>query len=407
MPGDLKTTSRPFDVAVAGHICLDIIPEFPHSEAASLSDFLTPGKLLEMGRLTLSSGGPVSNTGIALHLFGHSVAFMARLGEDELGQWLIDRLQKEGCADGVTIAPGEGTSYTNVIAPTGIDRIFLHYPGANSSFTSRDVDFTLVEKCRIFHLGYPPLMRSLYINEGEELVRCFQLAKEAGATTSLDMSLPDPAAEAGKVDWRRILEKLLPHVDIFLPSIEEACSMLDPESFWPRRRKAGGAAVVDEIAPSEYSRAAKAFLDMGCRMTSLKSGHRGFYFRTASEKVLEDMGAAGPSSLSGWADRELWAPAINLEHIASATGSGDSAIAGFLAAFLRGYPLERCLCLANMVGYFNLQRLDALSGLKPWGEILDFLDSGSYEIVDPRIDEEGWNYDSSRRIFLGPLDGSH
>jgi len=402
MPAKKKSEERLYDAAVAGHICFDIIPQFPDTGTKTIAELLTPGKLVQVGPAALSSGGPVSNTGIGLKIFGINVLFMARVGDDEIGQLIVNRLKKQGHAEGIKVAKGEGTSYTIALAPPGIDRIFLHNPGTNNTFSSKDIDFSLVEKCRLFHLGYPPLMRALYSNAGAELAQCFRLAKEVGATTSLDMSLPDPASEAGKIDWRKILEKLLPYVDIFLPSVEEAYAMLKPREFWMRREQVGGAEIINDIEPGEYSELAKTFIAMGCRMTSLKTAHRGFYFRTADLAEFHKIGAAKPASLEQWAGRELWAPAFHVPRIASATGSGDSSIAGFLSSYLRGHPLERCLIFANVAGYLNLQELDALSGLKPWPEVLELLDSGSLEPVDPHIKAPGWTYDKGQRIYNGP-----
>ncbi len=393
---------RAFDAAMAGHICFDIIPEFPDTGACTIGELLTPGKLVQVGEAALSTGGPVSNTGIGLKIFGIDVLFMARVGDDEIGELIIRRLKRYGHAEGIKVALGEGTSYTVALAPPGIDRIFLHNPGTNNTFTSRDIDYVLVERCKLFHLGYPPLMRSLYADDGRELVECFRLAKKAGATTSLDMSLPDPASEAGKTNWRKILGKLLPYVDIFLPSIEEAYFMLEPGAFWTHREKAGGAEIVNQITPDQYSTFARTFIEMGCQMTSLKSAHRGFYFRTGSLESFEKIGAAKPASPEKWAGRELWAPAFRVKKIASATGSGDSSIAGFLAAYIKGYELERCLQLANVAGYLNLQELDALSGLKPWGEVESLLDSGTLEENDPNVGAKDWSFDEARRIYVGP-----
>ena len=71
-------------------------------------------------------------------------------------------------------------------------------------------------------------MANCYKNEGAELLQIFEIAKSAGAITSLDMALPDPTSDSGNAPWQKILEKVLPYVDIFLPSIEEAYFMLDP-----------------------------------------------------------------------------------------------------------------------------------------------------------------------------------
>ena len=402
MPSKKKGPERSFDAAVAGHICFDIIPQIPDTGVRNIAELLTPGKLVQVGPAALSTGGPVSNTGLGLKIFGIKVLFMAKVGDDEIGELIIKRLKKQGHAEGVKIAHGEGTSYTVALAPPGIDRIFLHDPGTNNTFTSQDIDYSLVEKCKLFHLGYPPLMRALYSSGGAELVECFRKAKAAGSTTSLDMSLPDPKSEAGRIEWRSILVNLLPYVDIFLPSIEESYFMMKPDEFWKRRDRVGGGEIINDIAPEEYSALAKCFIEMGCRMTALKTAHRGFYFRTGSYSSFEKLGAAKPASLEKWAERELWAPAYLVPKIASATGSGDSSIAGFLSAFLRGYSLERCLVMANVAGHLNLHELDALSGLRPWEEVTALADSGSLTPIDPNIKSESWRFDESQGIYIGP-----
>ena len=401
-----RKPERPIDAAVAGHICLDIIPRFTETGIREISRLLTPGKLVQVDNAVISTGGPVSNTGIGMQIFGMNVMFMARVGDDDFGGLIIRRLKEYGSTEGISVARGENSSYSVVLAPPGIDRIFLHNPGTNDTFSSRDIDYDLLKKCRLFHLGYPPLMRSLYINGGEELVEIFRRARETGVTTSLDMSLPDPSSESGSTNWLPILEKLLPYVDIFLPSIEEAYSILKPEEFWSRREKVGAANMVDAMKPEEYSSLSQSFLDMGCRMTSLKSAHRGFYLRTGSKNSLEQMGAARPVDYEQWSDRELWAPAFSIDKIASATGSGDSAIAAFLSSFLRGYAIEKCLLLANTAGRLNLQGMDALSGLRPWDEVMQILDSGELKPVDPQIDSELWDVDDKTGVYYRLCDPS-
>ena len=67
----------------------------------------------------------------------------------------------------------------------------------------------------MFHFGYPPLMRSMYENDGAELVEIMKRAKAAGAATSLDMAAVDPDAQAGRADWEKILECVMPFVDFY------------------------------------------------------------------------------------------------------------------------------------------------------------------------------------------------
>lgn len=198
-----------YDVVVAGHLCLDIIPKIPKTSVRTIGEFLRPGKLINVESATVSTGGPVSNTGIALKKLGMKVAFMARLGDDDFGQLTIHRIEKEGNAASIKVALSESSSYTVAIAVPGIDRIFLHNPGTNHAFNGTDLDFKVIQNSKLFHLGYPPLMKSLYQNEGEELVRIFKQVKQTGVTTSLDMSLPDLDSDSAKAPWRKIIENVL------------------------------------------------------------------------------------------------------------------------------------------------------------------------------------------------------
>jgi sugar/nucleoside kinase (ribokinase family) len=364
----------------------------PDANGKNYGEIMLPGKLINVGSVTISTGGPVSNTGLALQKLGLNVSFIARVGDDDIGTLIIKRLEKSGNAGGIKIAPGEGTSYTVALAPQGLDRIFLHNPGTNDTFSSHDIDFDLVRQTRLFHLGYPPLMKGLFQNDGEELIKIFKAAQKTGVTTSLDMSLPDANSLSGKVNWRNILEKLLPYVDIFLPSIEEAFFMSHPTQYFEYKKQAGTHELIDFIEPAIYSQLTDEFIAMGAKIIGLKSAHRGLYLRTTTIEKLNLMGFIKPGDLENWADRELWCPAYKVAKIASATGSGDSSIAGFLSAFIRGFSVEKTLKFANCLGFQNLHELDALSGIKSWGETLKLVEKAELEMIRFQLDDPWvWN----------------
>lgn len=233
---------RPIDAIVAGHICLDVIPGLAHLPPGKFGDLLKPGHLIISGPATFSTGGPVSNTGLALHRLGISTRLIAKVGGDPYGaivRQLVERYDP-GLTGGLVVDPAETTSYSVILSAPGVDRIFLHCPGANDAFGSDDVNYDLVAQARLFHFGYPPVMRKVYIDEGSELVRIFQKAKACGSTTSLDLTFPDPASEGGKAPWPAILGKVLPFVDIFLPSFEEMLFCLRRETYEDLNRKTNG-----------------------------------------------------------------------------------------------------------------------------------------------------------------------
>jgi len=315
------------DVIVAGHICLDIIPQFPRADV-DYRTVMQPGKLIFVDKPVMGTGGAVSNTGLALHKLGFPTALMGKVGDDMFGHAILDilRAQSPALAAGMIVDPQAVSSYTVVVNPPNIDRMFLHCPGANDTFSAADVRYDELTGARLFHFGYPPLMRRFY-SDPAELAKMFQRVKQAGLATSLDMASPDPNSDAGRAPWPLILQNALPHVDIFLPSLDEMQFMLqmrDPRAI------------------------AQQLLDWGAKIVGLKLGENGLYVRTA--------------------DRELHAPCFRT-NVVGTTGSGDCTIAGFLAGWLKGLPLEDIVTHAVAVGACNVEAADATSGIIHWNQV--------------------------------------
>ncbi len=195
---------------MAGHVCIDVIPTFDET-VRPIEDILRPGHLTKVGPAVLSTGGVVSNTGLALFRLGVPVRLMGKVGTDLFGEAILGafRAHDPALVDGMIVMENEITSYTLVLNPPGIDRIFLHCSGANDTFSAEDVPLDRILPARIFHFGYPPLMRRIYQDGGAELRNIFEAVRSLGVTTSLDMTQPDPHAEDGQVDWRAFLENVL------------------------------------------------------------------------------------------------------------------------------------------------------------------------------------------------------
>jgi len=398
---------KTYDVIVAGHICFDVTPDMTNM-GRDFAKALIPGNLLNVGPATVSTGGAVSNTGLALLKLGIKTGLMGKVGTDFFGRAILEYLRTFGIKSGMRVIKGEHSSYTLVIAPPGVDRIFLHCPGANDTFTIEDIDFDLVARAKVFHFGYPPAMRAVYAHDGAEMRRIFEKAKAAGAVTSLDMTMPDPGSDAGRVNWDRALKRILPFVDLFLPSAEESLFMLRPDLFARRRREAGNDAMVDYIRAQDLSEVADKMLAYGARIVMLKCGHRGLYLRTANARSLQAI-APALADLRNWADRELWEPSYHVERVLSATGSGDSAIAGFLAAFVRQRPAEECLKFACAVGSFNVTAYDSVSGVRSWEETARAIRRG-WKKNPLNLDGKNWRFDCQRATWISCRDavlGAH
>jgi sugar/nucleoside kinase (ribokinase family) len=175
-------------VVVAGHICLDVIPDLSEMNLERPGDFYTPGALKVAKPAKLSTGGPVSNTGLNLTKLGIETVLMGKVGADAFGDMAQLLLKKEWGIENTLIADHTAsTSYTVVINPKGFDRMFIHDPGANDTFCASDVDYDQVAECDLFHFGYPPLMKQMIADNGKELIELFRNVHETGLTTSLDM----------------------------------------------------------------------------------------------------------------------------------------------------------------------------------------------------------------------------
>ncbi len=393
--------SRSPSAVVAGHICLDIIPQLTGSTRDQFERTFLPGRLLEVGPVTFSTGGSVSNTGLALHKLGIQTQLMGKVGDDLLGQVVRQLLGSHGphLADGMVVDKMVNTSYTIIISPPGVDRMFLHYPGANDTFSGADVRYEVVTESCLFHFGYPPLVKRMFEDDGAQLVEIFQRVKELGVTTSLDMTLPDPTSAAGRADWAAILRAVMPYVDVFLPSIDESLYMLRREIYEELSQPAGGAGLLSRITSSLLSELSGELLEMGGRIVGFKLGDRGLYVRTAGQAVLETLGAARPSNPATWAGKELWAPCFKVD-VVGTTGAGDATIAGFLSALLRDMSLEETLTAAVAVGACNVEAADALGGIRPWEETWRRVESG-WARHTLCINGPGWHFDDRHQVWVG------
>jgi len=390
-----------YDAVAAGHICLDVIPDLSGSPPSKFDAMFVPGRLLIVGRAAFSTGGPVSNTGLVMHKLGISTQLMGKVGNDLFGQAVrqIVASYDPHLADGMVIDEKVSTSYTIIINWPGVDRIFLHCPGANDTFSAGDVRYDRVAEARLFHFGYPPLMRSMYDNHGIQLTVVYRRAKETGVTTSLDMALPDPTSAAGRANWTQILQATLPYVDIFLPSIEEILYMLRRETYDEFSAAARGGSILPLVTPELLSDLGRQLIRMGVKIVGLKLGDRGFYLRTAGRAALESIGRACPSDPTAWAEREIWAPCFQV-NVVGTTGSGDATIAGFISALLRDMCPEEAITAAVAVGACNVEAADALSGIRPWEETMRRV-HGGWRRHELRLTTPGWHFAETHQQWVG------
>lgn len=361
-------------IVVAGHLCVDVTPEFLlKTPVKDVKEVFRPGTLLQVGPVTNSVGGVVANTGLALNKFGSDVILIGKIADDPFGHIIEDKFKEYGVEKYLIRAENESTSYTIALTPAGIDRMFLHHMGTNATFSYDDLDFDLIAQADHFHFGYPPLMRGMYLNSCSEMVRIFKKVKELGLTTSLDMAAVDDKSEAGQQNWTKAIKDLIPYIDFFVPSVEELGYMMDKKLSDEWNERANGVDVTTVLDIEKDVRPlADKLIEWGAKCVLIKCGAAGMYLGTASGEVMSKIG----EQFASWDHISLFEKSYVPDKILSGTGAGDTSIAAFLKSAIEGYPVERCLQLATGTGASCITAYDALGGLLSFEELIAKIDAG-------------------------------
>jgi len=386
---------KDLEIVSAGHTCLDIIPAFTLEEDAnSITEVVIPGKMIDMGKCVVVGGGPVTNAGVSIRRLGVNTELIGKIGDDDFGKMVLRWYEEnEGHFEGIRVVPGESTSYTIAICIPGIDRSYLHHCGANDTFGFDDMDFGLVKRAKLMLFGYPPWMKKLYQDDGAELTKILAHTRELGTTVALDLALPDLDSAAGDANWRKIMEEWVPLCDIMVPSAEELFCFLNMDEFLAKRDSLGPKeTILDKMSVAEIAWMGDELIKLGAGIAMIKCGNRGLYVRTGDKARLDKFGAAEPRDLDNWADREMWHPVYEEESFVGALGSGDSAIAGFLSAFVWENTIEACIRYANAAGSMNVTVPDGLTWNKGFDDLTKRIEAG-WKTKSMEIDDEGWEHD--------------
>ncbi len=280
------------------------------------------GKLILADRTELHIGGCASNTGVVLKKLGVDVAIIGKVGDDNLGKFVLNKLKEEGLdVSGMMTGKETNTSGTAVFIHPDGERSFIHSIGTNAHLKLAEINFDFVRKFSILHIAGALLMPGF---DGDPLAETFKKAKEENVTTCLDTAWDS----SGR--WMTVLEKALPHVDYFLPSIEEA-------------RMITGKNTPEDVA---------AFLLLkGVKNVGLKMGKEGSFIMNRSEKH--------------------YFKALDIK-VVDTTGCGDAYAAGFIAGLVRDFSFEKCGLLANLTGTKIATSIGATSGVSSYEDTLKF-----------------------------------
>jgi sugar/nucleoside kinase (ribokinase family) len=374
---------KKYDAVIAGYICVDLIPEFKKNKLfTSVSDVLKPGKLIEIGNLNHTLGGLVANTGMAMKKFSKRIYLNGLIGDDFISKIARERLDEIGLSEGIKTIKNCSTAFSLVIAPPGLDRIFLESLGCSNVFDRSYINYEAISQSRLFHFGYPPLFEHFYLNDGNQLIRMFRKVQSMDVITSLDFSLPDIESESDKVNWPEILQNMLPFVDIFVPSLEEALLIMMPDEYAQMQSFSKDTDMIDKISLDTIRKLGRKIVDFGAKIVLLKSGHRGVYLFTSDISSINEKDVLNLKE--NWNYRELWCNAypVNNNKIKNSCGAGDTCVAALLSAILDGEGPDASLKYAAIAGRNNLYCYDIYNELNNWSDMTKEMRSETNEIIN-------------------------
>jgi sugar/nucleoside kinase (ribokinase family) len=253
---------------------------------------------------------------------GLSVAGAGLVGNDILGHAMVARLRDAGLDISSFFTTDQAnTSATMIAVDNTGERTMFHAPGAT---TLLDADafrkcFAIFRQCAWVHIGYFGLLPGMT----DQLPQLLEELRQTAPGAKIALDTVDPPA-----GWK-LLEPILPHLDLFAPSRPEA-KLLSGES-----------------KPEKVVAFFRKHMPTG--LIGIKLDADGCY--------LDDGG------------QSVHIPAYKIQVIDS-TGAGDSWFAGLLTGLRQNMPLEQAGRLANRVAADCCTAIGASTGIQPLKETL-------------------------------------
>lgn len=304
------------DILCAGIVVADYV-------CTPVSHLPAAGELVLAERILLTIGGCASNVAVDLARMGRSSTVLGRVGGDVCGRVVADILRE--CQIDVSalhVSPHRHTSQTLIVNVQGQDRRFIHTVGANADFCAADIPLERVRRCKVLYVGGYFILPGMH---QEELAPVLAEAKKAGAQVVLDVAIP------GRGEYLSRLEKLLPHVDVFLPNHQEA-ELITGEA--------------DPLRQAEVFR------------------------RLGAGTVVITMGGHGALLVNGRVRLKAGTYPISF---VDGSGGGDAFDAGFICGLLQHLDSEECLRLASALGASCVRAIGTTTGVFTKDECAEFM----------------------------------
>ena len=304
-----------FDAVFVGLTILDIA-------GRPVSRIPDGGGVAFIEEIRMNPAGTAAGAVMNAAKLGVLTAAVACVGADEKGDFILDVYRRLGVDCSMVRRTDKAPTSATIlpIRPNG-ERPALHCRGASDHLFVDEAEFDTVCDARFLHHGGAGLLAAM---DGGQSAKLLRHAKSKGLTTTFDLIAPNETTLS-------LLTDLLPSVDYFMPSLEEAAFL------------SGRAGPAD---------AAAFFIDRGAGACVLKMGAEGSFTRTR--------------------DAAFRTPAFKVP-VSDTTGCGDAFCGGFVAGLVEGLDLESACRLGAATAALVATGLGSDAGVRDRAQVEAFI----------------------------------
>jgi len=171
-------------IALSGNLIVDFYKE--------IDIYPDHSTLTTIRNINRETGGLVCNCAQGLSQIDpeFKLAVIGRIGADEAGDFIVEKLSQYPNIDQSRLIRDGGTSFTDaMIDLANRTRTYFHFRGANSKLAIEDIDLDHLG-VNVLHIGYILLLDSLDAEDqeyGTRLARLLERARKKGIKTSIDI----------------------------------------------------------------------------------------------------------------------------------------------------------------------------------------------------------------------------
>ena len=307
-----------YDVSVSGLYILDIL-------GVPVTEIPPGGQCYLIDEIKLTVAGTGGGTIMPCAKLGLKTLAIGAVGSDEKAEWLLGAMNKVGIDTSAMQRVDNCPTSATILAirPDG-SRPALHVKGASDHFHIPPETEARAFDSKIVHFGGTGLLARM---DGPPTAAFLRAAKAAGRTTTFDLIQAQP-------ETLGLVEPLMPYVDFFMPSIDEASAM---------------------AGTTDPASCARFFLEKGAAVCAISLGGDGSFIMARD-------------------GRQFTMPAFDI-CLRDTTGCGDAYSGGFIAGLVHDWDLMDCARLATATAALVATGLGSAANLVSFEETVEAMNT--------------------------------